>query len=444
MSGRGRAWRDALAGISLRDRIVALVVAITLGALLITGASAIALLRGELVGKVDAQIDATVQALIREPDAADEPPLPRGLPTSTFGAFLGEDGTVKLLGRQFTQDSPDLDTITASVVRARKGDAFTTSGKAPDTRWRVIAVPVQDLGGSPGVLVVGQNLAQVRDTVAQMVSILLLVGLGVLAAVGAAGWVIVRRALKPLGEIESVAQRIVGGDFSQRVAERPTSTEVGQLAASLNAMLSQIERSFALQSASEERMRSFISDASHELRTPLAAVRGYAELYRQGAVREPSEIGSVMRRIETEATRMGGLVEDLLTLARLDELRPERRTPVDLTVIAADALQDARALQPDRRVRLIGRGAPLGPTMVLGDEARLRQVTGNIVANALQHTPVDSPIEIAVGPNPQDHFGVLEVRDHGPGVPAEQMEKIFERFFRTDASRQRRSGGAGL
>src|SRR4029079_6319195 len=221
-----------------------------------------------------------------------------------------------------------------------------------------------------------------------------------------------------------------------------TSTEVGRLSASLNAMLSQIEQAFAVQAASEERMRRFASDASHELRTPLAAVRGYAELYRQGAVTEKADLDSTMRRIEDEATRMGGLVEDLLTLARLDDQCGAKRAPVDLTRVAAAAVQDARALDPDRSVRLTGRGGPLGPTDVLGDEARLRQVVTNLVANALRHPPAGSPVELAVGRD--GGYGIVEVRDHGAGIAPDHARKVFERFFRADASRQRSSGGSGL
>jgi two-component system OmpR family sensor kinase len=275
-----------------------------------------------------------------------------------------------------------------------------------------------------------------------MTVILVVVGAVVLVLVGVGGALIVRQTLRPLREVEDVAESIAAGDLSQRVPEHPTSTEVGRLAASLNAMLSQIERAFAVQAASEERMRRFASDASHELRTPLAAVRGYAELYRQGAVTEKADLDGTMRRIEDEAARMGGLVEDLLTLARLDEQRDEKRLPVDLTVVAADAVQDARALDPDRAVRLTGRNGPLGPTNVLGDEARLRQVVTNLVANALRHTPAGTPVELAVGHD--DGYGIVEVRDHGGGIAPDHARKVFERFFRADASRQRSSGGSGL
>ena len=188
-------------------------------------------------------------------------------------------------------------------------------------------------------------------------------------------------------------------------------------------------------------MRQFVADASHELRTPLAAVRGYAELYRQGAVREPDEVASAMSRIEGEAGRMGGLVEDLLVLARLDDQRPLTIAPVDLTVLAADAAQDARAIDPGRRIEVVGLDGPLGPTTAPGDEAKLRQLVANLVSNALGHTPAGTPLEIAVGTRASDGFALLEVRDHGPGIDPDKARKVFERFYRADPSRARGTGG---
>jgi two-component system OmpR family sensor kinase len=210
-------------------------------------------------------------------------------------------------------------------------------------------------------------------------------------------------------------------------------------------MLAQIESAFRARAASEERTRRFAADASHELRTPLASIRGFAELYRQGAV--PAEdVPRTMRRIEDEARRMGGLVEDLLLLARLDARRPTRAEPVDLAVLAGDAVHDARGLAPDRSVRLVGLEASPGPVpaVVIGDEGHLRQVVTNLLANAVRHTPAGTPIEVAVGTS-RDADGsaraVLEVRDHGPGLPAGEAERVFERFYRLDSSRQRSAGG---
>jgi len=293
---------------------------------------------------------------------------------------------------------------------------------------------------------VAQSLDDVTDTTRQRGLVLLLVGLGVLLLLALIGGVVVRRAFRPLTEVEAVAGAIADGDLSRRVPVHPTSTEVGRLSASLNAMLAQIEQAFAVREASEERMRRFVSDASHELRTPLATVRGYAELYRQGAVTDPEDVTTAMRRIETEAARMGGLVEDLLTLARVDEQRAEdgdRRGPVDLTVLAADAVQDARALDPGRDVTLTGTQGPVQQAVVHGDEPRLRQVVTNLVANALRHTPPGTPVQLRVGVD--DGTGVLVVSDRGPGIAPEHARQVFERFFRSDVSRQRgHGGGSGL
>lgn len=186
-------------------------------------------------------------------------------------------------------------------------------------------------------------------------------------------------------------------------------------------------------------MRQFVADASHELRTPLATVRGYAELYRQGAVSDRAGVTAAMERIEAESGRMSGLVEDLLTLARLDDAPEAETGQVDLTVLAADAVADARVRAPERRISLLGVDGPLGPTLVRGSEPRLRQVVTNLLANALRHTPEGTPVEIALGTD--TGTAVLEVRDHGPGVPAEVATRVFERFYRADPSRGRGTGG---
>ncbi len=439
------ALRERAHHVSLRDRLVAVLVVLALIALTVTAALAVTLLRRELVSKVDDQIVATQRAFVRTPQQRepDSQPGQRGLPTSTYGIVVFDSGVSRLLGPQVGSTQPDLEAITTAAIESHKGRPFTVHAETGDGQWRVVAIRITDPGGlGDGTLIIGQSLSDVQDTVGQMTAILVVVGLAVLVLVGLLGWLVVRRSLRPLREVEDVAGAIAAGDLSQRVPEHPASTEVGRLSMSLNAMLAQIERAFAISTASEARMRRFVSDASHELRTPLAAVRGYAELYRQGAVSDPEAVSGAMRRIEDEAARMGGLVDDLLTLARLDEQRPEKRSAVDLTVVAADAVQDARALDPARTVSLSGRNGPLRPTVVLGDEARMRQVVTNLLANALRHTPPGTPVELAVGA--EDDYGVLEVRDHGPGIAPEQARQVFERFFRADASRQRSSGGSGL
>jgi two-component system OmpR family sensor kinase len=187
-------------------------------------------------------------------------------------------------------------------------------------------------------------------------------------------------------------------------------------------------------------MRRFVADASHELRTPLTSIRGFAELYRQGAVQSPEDVARILRRVEDEAARMGLLVDDLLLLARLDQQRPLEQRPVDLLALATDAVQDARAVDPGRPVAVQVVGSPPGP--VTGDEARLRQVVGNLVTNALNHTPPGTPVLVSVGGEPG--WAVLAVTDRGPGLAPEDADRVFERFYRADASRTRAAGGTGL
>ena len=432
----------------LRLRLVAILLALALVALLVTAATAVTLLRGQLIGKVDAQVSAVARGVANGGPLTGLGGAPerRGqLPTTQYAVLLLDNGDQVQLGRRLNPavPAPDLSEITPHLVRLMHGRAFTVEAVDGSVQWRCVALRITGTQAGDVTLVVAQSLADVGDTVARMRAILAVVGFVVLLALGVLGWAVVRRALRPLTEVESVARTIAGGDLSRRVPQGPASTEVGRLAESLNSMLSQIEHAFAVREASELRMRRFVSDASHELRTPLATVRGYAELYRQGAVSKPEEIATAMRRIETEAARMGALVEDLLTLARLDEQRPEQRAPVDLTVLAADAVHDARALDPGREVRLSALHGQLGAVVVQGDESRLRQVVTNLVANALRHTPAGCPIELLVGV--QDGSGLLQVRDHGPGIAPEQVSSVFERFFRADPSRGRgRGGGSGL
>jgi two-component system, OmpR family, sensor kinase len=256
---------------------------------------------------------------------------------------------------------------------------------------------------------------------------------------------VVHRSLRPLVEVEQTAAAIAGGQLDRRVPQRDPRTEVGRLSLALNGMLAQIQRAVASsdQSAaqartSEDRMRRFITDASHELRTPLTTIRGFAELYRQGAARD---VELLMSRIESESRRMGLLVEDLLLLARLDAQRPLEQHRVDLLSLATDAVHDAQSIAPNRPITIEVLDGP-GTPEVLGDEARLRQVLSNLVTNALQHTPETARITVRVGTD--DEHAVLEVADEGPGMTRHDAQRVFERFYRTDSSRARSSGGTGL
>jgi two-component system OmpR family sensor kinase len=326
----------------------------------------------------------------------------------------------------------------------------TTGGTHRGSAWRVITTPVAASVDDPttvGYVMLAQPLGQVQDTVRRAGLLLWSSAVAILVIGVVVGTWAVKRSLRGLREIEGTAAQIAAGDLSQRVPPAPETTEVGRLGAALNGMLTQIEAAFDARTASEERMRRFVADASHELRTPLAAIRGYGELYRMGALTQKDQVDDTMRRIEQSATRMGGLVEDLLALARLDADRPGRTEPVDLAVLATDAAHDLRAIDPTREVRvgaLDGAAVQeddLPVTVVLGDEPRLRQVLANLVGNVARHTPAGTPAELAVG-RVGDRV-VVEVRDHGPGIAPEHARRVFERFYRVDASRTREGDGAG-
>jgi two-component system OmpR family sensor kinase len=362
----------------------------------------------------------------------------------------------------------------------------------------------------PGTLIVGADLGHLDQAVGWLAKVDLVVSAIVVAALAIAGVAMVRASLRPLTEIEHTAAAIAAGDLSSRVPYHDPRTEMGRLSRSLNVMLAHVESAFRARAQSEaaarhseERMRRFLADASHELRTPITAIRGYAEYYRQrgglqngsaapagGAAGEtataeisaaagatetaaaaagapvtatavPGPLASaehgdpltkvdmdrIMGRVEQESSRMGGLVEDMLVLARVDQQRPIERRPVDLLTLTADAVQDARIVAPNRSIDLaVGTGAAF---LVLGDEARLRQVISNLMNNALTHTPDGSPISVRIlagyqQGNPAVPCAILEVTDHGPGLTEEQASRVFERFYRADQARGRRTGGSGL
>jgi two-component system OmpR family sensor kinase len=289
-----------------------------------------------------------------------------------------------------------------------------------------------------GLLVVAVSMEDVDATMHRLLWLELTVAAGVLLALAGLAWWVVKLGLRPLEQMEETAGAIAAGDLSRRVEVVDERTEVGRLGIALNEMLHQIEKAFDERAASEARLRRFVADASHELRTPLTSIRGYAELFRRGAAERPEDLAKAMRRIEEEADRMGVLVEDLLLLARLDQGRPVERGPVDLTRIALDAVDDARAVAPGRPIAY----APDGAIVVAGDEVRLRQVLANLLQNAHRHTPPQTPVHVRV--RTEGDEAVIEVADEGPGIPPADAARVFERFWRADSSRARTSGGTGL
>ena len=437
--------RPVISGVSrriqvlpLRLRLVALLVSLLLVALTLTSLATSAVMRRQLMDSTDRDLNTAagptaLQVLSQLANRRDE-----GIPTNYAVKFMPTDGSASFAVNPTGERlHPDIPNLALDDPRVRQGTLFTVGSTDGVMRWRVVPGALRN---GQATFAVAVPLRGVDTTVQRMVTFAILIGLAVIAACALLGWYGVRRAFRPLTQIEDTAAAIAGGDLTRRIPEPVTRDEVASLSRSLNVMLAQIEQSFALREASEERMRQFVADASHELRTPLAAVRGYAELYRQGAVTTLDDVGSTMRRIEDESIRMGGLVNDLLLLTRLDRQRPVERGPVDLTVVAADAVQDARALDPARQVRLLGLSGDLEPTTVEGDEAKLRQVVTNLMGNAVNHTPPGTSIEIAVGRDSLGHAR-LEVRDHGHGVDPVKARKVFERFYREDPARGRGHGG---
>lgn len=422
----------------MRVRLVALLVSLLLVALTLTSFATSVLMRRQLMDSTDsslktAAVPTAAQVLshiFRHEEGV--------IPTNYAVKFIPKDGTTPVLVPATGEPQiPNIPNLALTDPRVLNGTLFTVSSINGPLLWRVVPGHLSDGSATFAVAV---PLRGVDTTVQRMLTFSILIGLAVIASCALLGWYGVRRAFRPLTLIEDTAAAIAAGDLTRRIPEPAAQDEVASLSHSLNAMLAQIEQSFADREASEEKMREFVADASHELRTPLAAVRGYAELYRQGAVTKPEDITGTMRRIEDESIRMGGLVNDLLTLTRLDRQRPLERGPVDLTVLAADAVQDARALDPTRKVRLVGLSGDLEPTPIEGDEAKLRQVVTNLVGNAVNHTPEGTGIEIAVGSGAPGHAR-LEVRDHGNGVDPVKARKVFERFYRGDPSRVRGHGG---
>jgi two-component system, OmpR family, sensor kinase len=343
---------------------------------------------------------------------------------------------------------PNIPALAITAVNALHGKPFTVPSRDGSERWRVVVSAMQNGTGS---IAVATPLTGVDSTLNQLVLFDVIIGAAVVIVLAGLSYIAVRHSLRPLVDVEHTAAAIAAGDLTRRVPQSDPRTEVGRLAGALNGMLSQIESAFRAREASEQeartsehRMRRFITDASHELRTPLTSIRGFAELYRMGAVPEESDVDRVMTRIESESTRMGLLVDDLLLLARLDQQRPLEREIVDLETIASDAVHDAQAVAPSRDVQL--QLSTQEPVLVIGDDARLRQVVGNLVTNALTHTPESAAVTVglSIDGSAAERFAVLEVADSGPGLSPKDAERIFERFYRVEESRTRANGGSGL
>lgn len=448
----------------LRVRLVATLMLLVLIALAVSGFVARATLHSYLISRIDTQLRSVAQPTQEHgigglsDHGGDRADGEGGLYSDYVTEVTDATGAIAVPLRQNLVDPrqplPKLPRLTAAQVRASGARYLTVDAVRGGDHWRLLVEPIKLGDGSTGTFLIAQNLDDVDNTVDHLTVLLLVIGAAALVVLAGAGYLIVRASLRPLGEVERTAAKIAAGDLSERVPQSDPRTEVGQLSGALNTMLAELERAFAQRAESEaaarkseDRMRRFVADASHELRTPLTSIRGFAELYRQGAVRGEADVLRVMGRIEDEARRMGLLVEDLLLLARLDQERPLARAPVDLLALLSDAVHDAKAMAPQRSITLeLGKTEP--PPVVIGDEARLRQVLGNLVSNAVRHTPAGTPITLGLGTRRHEPTGTfvvdVSVADTGPGMSEEQAARVFERFYRADAARNRSDGGTGL
>lgn len=401
----------------------------------VVGGTAMRLDRGAVIQQDNDDLNEEEHRGRRGANATPQP-LQR-IPTTLSVTLLSADGVIKgelggdLTSSQITDYLDEFDNATALKTESAP---FTIKAKGPD--FRAIAVVLPTTGDT---LVVAQSLQAVERTKHQLIVLFLIVGLIVLLMIAVAARYVIQIGMRPLENVEKTAEQIASGDLSARLPDAKPTTEVGRLVGSLNTMLSRIEESFAARSESEGRLRRFVADASHELRTPLTAIRGFAELHRQGAVAGESDTKELIARIERESLRMSALVEDLLVLARMDQGPKMEIKPVNLSEVVTDAVESARAAGPGHLITLDA-GQEI---YALGDENRIHQVVANLLANARIHTPVGTQIKVSIK-NSEKEIQVI-VSDNGPGLSDENREKIFERFYRVDPSRQRTGvEGSGL
>jgi two-component system OmpR family sensor kinase len=429
---------DRFHGLSLRTRLIAALVGLVALVCLVIGAGTEAALYRYQVQQLDDQLAAAAGRTARFQERHGGPGgQPDGPPPGvTAGAIVDGPRGPRLVDEELTELTPAqlavLDSVPTGHPVTRNLDGLGD--------YRLIASADHQVTGLPM-----EPVYNVRRT---LILVEVVVGLVALLTAAAAGQWIVRRTLRPLDRVAATAGRVTAlpldrGEvaLSVRVPERDTDprTEVGQVGAALNRMLGHVAAALSARQASETRVRHFVADASHELRTPLAAIRGYAELTRRGRDQVPPDVAHALRRVESEAARMTVLVEDLLLLARLDAGRPLDSEPVDLSRLAIDAVSDAHVAGPEHRWRL---DLPEESVTITGDAARLHQAVANLLANGRTHTPPGTTVTTSLGV--QDGHAVLSVVDDGPGIPAELMPELFERFARGDSSRSRQGGSTGL
>jgi two-component system OmpR family sensor kinase len=435
---------------TLRGRLVLVLVAASLVGLLLMGSVSVVLLNRSLMSRVDQRLADGSRPWTEGWQLPPTPPKNSAgavdLPTDFRLLFFDSTGRqTGILGQAaddgggpLLQHPPSGQTL--MTVPDRQGGAS----------WRVRTVVLP--GGD--VIALSMSLSSVYTTVNRLVVIELCVGGLVLVVLAVTATATVRLSMRPLTRIEETADAIAAGQLERRVQEQDPRTETGRLGAALNTMLARLVDALQQREQSEQRLRRFVADASHELRTPLTSIRGFAELYRRSHAHRESDVAMMMGRIEAEALRMGGLVEDLLMLAQLDRERAIDLTDVDLVKLAHEVVHDARARDPDRELDLRGTDRPV---RVVADGHRLRQVLTNLVNNALVHSHSEHPIVVevgrdvpdlpaiaAVGAQPSAGYpvAVVSIADGGPGIAPEHATRIFDRFYRVDDART--GGGTGL
>ena len=437
---------------SLRNRLILAAVVLTSLAIIASDFAANAALRNYLVSQVDKQlIDISSSSLNRldragiAPSEVEEDNSPfkilaplRGVPTATSVTLLDSDGVlIGQLGGELGGKTFAVTGMKTSEVGKYKNRPFTIKGKDDSPDIRALA---QVLPTGMGTVIVANSLEEVDKTLSRLRFLFSILGLLALFGIAVSSRWIIAIGLRPLEAVEDTAEAIASGDLSARLPAAKPDTEVGRLTTSLNSMLTRIEESFAVRVASENKLRRFVADASHELRTPLTAIRGFAELHRQGAVVGEDKTKELINRIEKESIRMSTLVEDLLLLARLDQSRELASDPVDLNTLITEVIASAKAAGPDHPIEL---NMGQEEVFVLGDSQRIHQVIANLLANARTHTPVGTKIIITASQGINET--TVSVADNGPGLSQADQEKIFERFYRADPSRVRSFGeGSGL
>jgi two-component system OmpR family sensor kinase len=422
---------------SLRARLLAGVLVLTAIGLLAAGGGTYLALRSFLLDRVDQQLmaaRASVGRGLRQSSTStiNTTTLDRVAPPIAFVEVRGSAGRVVALHMPNSLGGSSPAPRLPAALHPPPASPVGVPSREPALQFDVGAVSgagryralVSSLPASGGVLVVAVSLDDVNATLRRLVHVELLIAAGLLATLAVTAFWLLRRGLRPLERISQVASGIAQGDLDVRVTPAEDRSEIGRLGLALNGMLERLEDAFARRDRSEAQLRRFVSSASHELRTPLTSIRGYAALLRRGAKDNHEDLDTSISRIESEATRMSGLIDDLLLLARLDEQRPLVRDRIDLAVIAREAAQDARTREPARPITVDADG----PVTVIGDRQRLRQIIDNLLDNAHVHTPPAAPVAIEVGV--RDGLAVLAVTDTGPGIDPEQAPHVFERFYR--------------